>query len=153
VQDRFFNNWRETQERWVQSLEEFFAPVPLWRVPLFQDEVLGSERLKRLGRVLYGNRDPATRFFHEAPYRFGKVDGNYHLRLRLPFVTGEDVTLHKKQDELVIRVGSFKRHVTLPQRMGHCEPLSARIRDGELVVVLGRNDAQREKKSESPRST
>jgi arsenite/tail-anchored protein-transporting ATPase len=151
VQDRFFSTWRETQERWIQSLEEFFAPVPLWRVPLFQDEVLGTERLKKLGQVLYGSRDPAKRFFEEAPYRFRKVDGNYHLHLRLPFVTSGDVNLHKKSDELIIRLGAFKRHVSLPQRMSSCEPLSARIKDGELVVVLGRNNAQSEAKKETSR--
>jgi arsenite/tail-anchored protein-transporting ATPase len=146
IQDQFFSTWRETQERWVQSLEEFFAPVPLWRVPLFQDEVLGIDRLKKLGRVLYGSRDPAKCFFDQAPYRFSKVDGNYHLRLRLPFVSGEDVNLHKKSEELIIRIGGFKRHVSLPQRMSSCEPLSARIKDGELIVVLGRTNAQSETK-------
>lgn len=151
VQDRFFATWRETQERWIQSLEEFFAPVPLWRVPLFQDEVLGVERLRKLGQVLYGSRDPAKRFFEEAPYRFSKVDGNYHLYLRLPFVSSGDVNLHKKSDELIIRLGAFKRHVSLPQRMSSCEPLSARIKDGELVVVLGRNNAQSEAKKKTSR--
>jgi arsenite-transporting ATPase len=153
VQDQFFNTWRETQERWVQSLEEFFAPVPLWRVPLFQDEVLGTDRLSSLGRVLYSSRDPAKCFFHQAPYRFSKVDGNYHLHLRLPFVSSEDVNLHKKSDELIVRLGGFKRHVSLPPRMSNCEPLSARIKDGELVVVLGRNNAQSETKKKDSRST
>jgi len=32
-----------------------------------------------------------------------------------------------------------------------CEPLSARVKNGELIVVLGRNNAQRESKSQSPR--
>jgi hypothetical protein len=39
----------------------------------------------------------------------------------------------------------------LPQRIAHCEPLSARVKDGELIVVLGRNNAQRETKQETPR--
>ncbi len=148
VSDGFFSTWKDTQERWIQAIEEFFAPVPVWRVPLFQDEMLGASRLRRLGRALYGSRDPAQQHFAEPPYRFRKVDGNYHLYLRLPFVTGEDVNLYKKLDELVIRVGGFKRHISLPQRMARCEPLSACIKGGELIVVLGRNNAQRETKSE-----
>jgi arsenite-transporting ATPase len=153
VRDTFFNSWKDTQERWTQSVEEFFAPVPVWRVPLFEDEVLGAERLKRLGKALYGDQDPAKRFFNESPYRFHKVNGNYQLHLKLPFVTGDDINLHKKMDELIIRVGGIKRHVSLPQRIAHCEPLSARVQDGELIVVLGRNYAQRETKQESPRPT
>jgi arsenite-transporting ATPase len=149
VRDDFFSAWKGTQERWIQSVEEFFAPVPVWRVPLFPDEVLGVERLKPLGKAVYGEQDPAKRFFHEAPYRFRKVGGNYHLHLRLPFVSSEDIDLYKKLDELIIRVGGVKRYVSLPQRIAHCEPLSARIKDGELIVILGRNDAQRETKPES----
>jgi arsenite-transporting ATPase len=151
VRDKFFNSWRDTQERWTQSVEEFFAPVPVWRVPLFEDEVLGVERLRGLGRALYGDQDPSKRFFTESPYRFRKVNGNYQLHLRLPFVSSDDINLHKKMDELIIRVGGVKRHVSLPQRMAHCEPLSARVQDGELIVVLGRNNAQRETKQTAPR--
>lgn len=150
VRDAFFTAWRDTQERWVQAVEEFFAPVPVWRVPLFQDEVLGIERLKILSKALYASRDPAKCFFDETPYRFRKVDGNYHLHLRLPFVSGKEVSLHKKRDELVIRIGAVKRHVSLPQRMARFDAVSARVKDGELIVVLGRDHAQREANSERP---
>ena len=144
VSDSFFSAWRETQERWIQAIEEFFAPVEVWRVPLFQDEVLGSDRLQALSKALFGDRNPAESFYHEAPYRFRKSGENYELHLRLPFVSGKDVNLHKKLDELVIRIGPVKRHVSLPQRMARLEPLSARVKDGELVVVLGRKHAQSE---------
>ena len=151
VHDSFFDAWRETQERWTQAIEEFFAPVEVWRVPLFRDEVLGGERLRALAKALFGSRDPAKCFYPDAPYRFHKVDGNYQLRLKLPFVSGKDLTLHKKLDELVVRVGPVKRHVSLPQRMARLEPLSARIKDGELVVILGRNNAQNKTSTESQR--
>jgi len=153
IHDRFFDAWKGSQERWVQNIEEFFAPVPVWRVPLFEDEVLGVERLRRLGRQLYGARDPAKIFFQEAPYRFRKTDGNYHLHLRLPFVSSDDIQLFKKQDELIIRVGGLKRHVSLPARIAHCEPLSARVHDGELIVIMGRSNGQRETKSEITAAT
>jgi arsenite/tail-anchored protein-transporting ATPase len=144
VSDQFFSAWKTTQERWIKTVEEFFDPVPVWRVPMFRDEVLGVDRLKRLGRELYGSRDPAKRYFDQAPYGFRKVGGDYHLHLRLPFVTAEHVDLYKKLDELVIRVGGYKRHIALPQRVAHCEPESARVKDGELIVVMRRNNAQRE---------
>jgi arsenite/tail-anchored protein-transporting ATPase len=153
VSDQFFTAWKTTQERWIKTVEEFFEPVPVWRVPMFRDEVLGVERLKRLGRALYGARDPAKRFFEQAPYSFRKVNGDYHLHLRLPFVSAEHVDLYKKLDELVIRVGGYKRHIALPQRVAHCEPESARVKDGELIVVMRRNNAQRETKSKAAART
>jgi arsenite/tail-anchored protein-transporting ATPase len=149
VSDHFFSAWKTTQEKWIKTVEEFFDPVPVWRLPMFQDEVLGVDRLKRLGRELYGSRDPAKRYFDQAPYGFRKVNGDYHLHLRLPFVTAEHVDLYKKLDELVIRVGGYKRHIALPQRVAHCEPESARVKDGELIVVMRRNNAQRETTAKS----
>ena len=119
--------------------------MPVWRVPYFQDEVLGVERLNALGKALYGSRDPAKRYFNEAPYRFRKIHGGYEARLRLPFVSGKDVDLFKKNDELVIRIGVFKRHISLPQRMMRCEPLGARFENGELIVELGESHAQNKK--------
>lgn len=146
--DGFFSTWQDTQQRWVRSIEEFFDPVPVWRVPLFEDEVLGTERLQRLGKALYGARDPARIFFEQAPYHFRKVGENYELHLRLPFVTSQDVNLYKKLDELIIRVGNIKRFVSLPPRIAHCEPLNARLKEGELVVTLGRNNAERKTNSQ-----
>jgi len=145
----YFSAWKDTQRRWVESVEEFFAPVPVWRVPYFQDEVLGVERLNALGKALYGSRDPAKRYFNEAPYRFRKIHGGYEARLRLPFVSGKDVDLFKKNDELVIRIGVFKRHISLPQRMMRCEPLGARFENGELIVELGESHAQNKKGRET----
>jgi arsenite/tail-anchored protein-transporting ATPase len=149
--DNFFTTWRETQERWINAIEEFFAPVEVWKVPLFQDEVLGAERLRGLAKTLFADRDPSDCFYDQAPYRFRKVNGNYQLQLRLPFVTGKEINLHKHLDELIIRIGALKRHVALPQRMVQFEPLSARIRDGELIVVLGREHAQKKAESEQRR--
>ena len=149
VRDDFFTAWKDTQEKWITSVEEFFAPVPVLRIPLFADEVLGVERLRRLGKALYKDQDPAKYFYDEAPYRFRKVNGNYELHLRLPFVSGQDIDLYKKMDELIIRVGGIKRFVALPPRIAHCEPLGARMQDGKLVVVLGRCHAERETKSPS----
>jgi arsenite-transporting ATPase len=153
IHDKFFDAWRGTQERWVQNIEEFFAPVPVWRLPLFDDEVLGIERLRRLGTELYGSRDPSKIYFQQAPYRFRKADGNYHLHLRLPFVSSNDIHLFKKGDELIIRLGTLKRHVALPPRMARCEPLGARVSEGELIVTLGRTDGQRETQSEIAAAT
>ena len=146
VRDEFFAAWKGTQERWVQTVEEFFSPVPVWRLQLFPDEVLGIERLRALGRALYEKRDPAQVFYSEQPYRLRKVNGNYQLRIKLPFVSNEEVDLFKRGDELVIRIGTQKRHVSLPQRVARCEPLSAKVKDGELIVVLGsQQDGKKEK--------
>jgi arsenite-transporting ATPase len=136
VQDNFFNGWKSTQERHLNSIGEFFAPVPIWKIPLFNNEILGLRELDRLGKAIYGSRDPALVYYKESPYRFGNVDGVYQLRMKLPFVETEDVDMFKHGDELVVRVGAFKRHIPLPQRMSSLEPKSARVENGDVIITF-----------------
>ncbi|MEJ2751226.1 MAG: ArsA family ATPase, partial [Chloroflexota bacterium] len=41
-------------------------------------------------------------------------DGGYRLRIPLPFVTGSEVKLRKRGDEMFITIGNFKREMILP---------------------------------------
>ncbi len=140
VHDNFFTGWKDLQERYIAGVEEMFAPVPIWKLQLFNNEILGLRELDRLAKTLYGSKDPAAVFFHEAPYQFAKSDGSYQLRMKLPFVDSADVDLFQRFDELIVRVGSFKRHVSLPQRMANRQPSSAKIQGTELVITFGKGE-------------
>ena len=54
VTDTWFDQWRASQAKILDEIEDYFAPVPVKRVPLFTHEVLGRERLNELADVLYG---------------------------------------------------------------------------------------------------
>jgi len=149
VRDDFFTGWKDLHQRYVASVEDMFAPVPIWKLPLFDSEILGVRELDRLAKALYGSRDPAGIYYHEAPYKFAKVNGTYQVRLKLPFADSEDVDLYQRFDELIVRVGSYKRHVALPQRLANRAPSSARIQGSELVINFGKGmkDGQQTKAS------
>src|SRR6202162_4116353 len=50
IKDAWFNEWHKSQDRVLREIEEYFAPAPVKRVPLFTHEVLGRERLEELAR-------------------------------------------------------------------------------------------------------
>src|SRR6202795_2696494 len=59
--DVCFNDWHMSQENVLREIEEYFAPVPVKRVPLFSHEVLGKQRLEDLAQVLYPEQqDPSA---------------------------------------------------------------------------------------------
>ena len=59
--DTLFNEWHTSQEKVLREIEEYFAPVPVKRVPLFAHEVLGKQRLEELAEVLYPEgEDPSA---------------------------------------------------------------------------------------------
>jgi arsenite-transporting ATPase len=137
ITDAFFAEWRESQQRVLEEIENYFAPVQVKRVPLFTHEVLGADRLRDLSRALYSaDEDPAAISRIEAPYSFVKRDEHYEIQLRLPFAVKGDVGLFKKGDELVVQIGTLRRHIGLPTSMAALSPGRAKLENKVLTVEM-----------------
>jgi arsenite/tail-anchored protein-transporting ATPase len=137
VTDAFFAEWHTSQEKVLEEIEEYFAPVPVRRVPLFAHEVIGKQRLRELASVLYDEgEDPSAVTRTEKPYTFGKSDGVYEIRLLLPFAVKGEVGLFKKGDELVVEIGTLRRHIGLPRSMATLLPSRARLDNRVLTVEM-----------------
>ena len=138
VTDSFFQEWRTSQAKMLAEIEAYFAPVRVKRVPLFTHEVLGKERLEEARRALYSDSDdPAAVSRTEAPYTFFKRDvGHYEVRLNLPFATKGEIGLFKKGDELVVEVGTLRRHIGLPSSMAGLSPSRAILENRVLTVEM-----------------
>jgi arsenite-transporting ATPase len=137
VTDAYFEAWHVSQSRILEEIDAYFAPVPVKRVPLFTHEVVGRERLEELSRALYrGDEDPAVVTRTEAPYTFTKRDDHYEVQLRLPFTEKAEVGLFKKGDELVVEIGTLRRHIGLPASMIGLSPVRAKLENKVLTVEL-----------------
>jgi arsenite-transporting ATPase len=137
VKDTWFNEWHSSQDSVLRELEEYFAPVPVRRVPLFSHEVLGRQRLQDVAKVLYAEgEDPSAVTQTDRPYAFGKRNGTYEVRLMLPFATKGEVGLFKKGDELVVEIGTLRRHIGLPRSMAMMMPSKARLENRILTVEM-----------------
>ncbi len=137
VTDEFFEEWRMSQRTILSEIESYFAPVPVKRVPLFTHEVMGRERLEDLARVMYdGTEDPAAVTRTEAPYTFTKEAGQYLVRLQLPFAVKGEIGLFKKGDELVVEIGTLRRHIGLPTSMAALSPGRAKLENKVLTIEM-----------------
>jgi arsenite-transporting ATPase len=137
VSDEFFRAWQATHEQVLREIATYFDPVPLKRVPLFRDEVLGRRRLEEMAARLYVDDDPAAVVRSERPYAFSKRDdGRYEVQLTVPFATKGEIELFKKGDELVVEVGTLRRHVGLPTTMAALQPRRAWLANGRLTIEM-----------------
>jgi arsenite-transporting ATPase len=134
VKDTYFQDWRERQNEYIKQAEAYFSPIPLFSVNLFRGEILGQKSLKSLADQIYGKRNPLDRFFHGEPYSLIKTNGKYQLRVKLPFIEKKDVELNKISDELIVRIGSFKRHILLPRQVAASKSVRAKL-DGDHLYV------------------
>jgi arsenite/tail-anchored protein-transporting ATPase len=134
VSDHYFDYWKTNQQQYFQEITERFAPLPILRLPLLQQEVVGLDMLRQTGQELYRDRDPAEIFYRGKTHNFEKQDGHYVLCFDFPYSSKEEISLIKKSDELVIQVGAYRRNIALPRMVQNTAVQSAKFEDRKLVI-------------------
>ena len=145
VGDQYFIAWKDAQTRYGGLVEEAFSPLPIFKVPLMDQEVVGIEMLRKMAGAIYGEADPAKLFYAGHPQSIDKVDGGYRLKIRLPFISKEDVKLARSGDELAISIGNFRRNVILPRALALLEVKQAKFEEDALVLAFAENAGTPEK--------
>lgn len=134
INDDYFLTWRKNQLCYMEEAEKLFSPVPIFKVKLFEDEILGPDRLKRLADEMYEGIDPLDRLYDDQPYRILKKNGIYQMIIKLPFITRENVDLNRISDELIIRIGGVKRNILLPRHLADARTIEAKYKGQELYI-------------------
>ena len=134
VTDPWFDRWKAVQAEHVETIRAGFADTEVLSAPLFDDELVGIDALRRLGEQVYGARDPSALLSAPTPLRFAREPDGWLLELALPFVERADVDAFAKGDELVLRVAGRTRSLLLPSALRRCEVVAATLADGRLRV-------------------
>ena len=145
LEEKYFDDWKECQKRYMKLAEEYFNPVPIFPVNLFKNEPLGKENLKKLGTDIYGEHDPTKHFYTERPYEFHHKDGQFFIRIKLPFLTKEEVELNRLPEEMVIEIGGFRRHILLPRYVVNYKDVKAKMDGNYLNIIFGGKKDGKEK--------
>ena len=69
------------------------------------------------GRCTQADEDPAAVVRAVRPYTFEKLEDRWEVHLDLPFASKSELGLFKKGDELVVEIGTLRRHIGLPTSM------------------------------------
>jgi len=137
VADRFFEKWRRSQAKTLAEIEEYFAPVPVRRIPMFCEEVLGYDRLREMAQKVYEpSEDPAAVTRTSTPFSFVREGDHYEVQLDFPFAEKGEIGLFRKEDELVVEIGTIRRHIGLPTTMTGLAPAKARLTGRKLRVEM-----------------
>jgi arsenite-transporting ATPase len=138
VTDPYFVRWKQLQARHLATIDESFAPLPILRAELRDQEITGEGLLAELGTEIYGTRDPAEVLYRDDPMAVTKRGAAYVLTLTLPFTDRDDLELSAKNDELFVRVGPYRRTIILPKTLSSRVVTSAKLNDNRLEVTFER---------------
>ena len=137
IDEGYVKVWGNNQQKYLDLAETYFNPLPIFKAPLYDSEILGYEKLLEFGENLYRGEDPTQIFFKQRPYQFAKMDGQSVVKLHLPFVTKKEIDLSKIGDELIIKIGNFKKNIVLPRAYAVLEPRKARLEEDYLLIEFG----------------
>jgi arsenite-transporting ATPase len=140
VTDPYFERWRELQAAHLAEVEEGFADLAMLRLRLFDEEMVGVERLRTVGRELYGDRDPTERLADVEPFRIETIGDLVELVMRVPFAERGDLDVLRSEDELYVTVGPYRRSMVLPDSLRRRTVRGAGLTDGVLRVRFGADD-------------
>src|SRR5260370_13480642 len=76
--DELFRKWQLIHERYRAEVEQSFAGIPIFNVPLFDRDVVGEKMLLRMAQETYGEDDAAQHFATSNPQRIAN-DGTDHV--------------------------------------------------------------------------
>ena len=141
VTDPYFGKWKDIQAEHLATVHESFDPVPILQARLFDREMVGIPLLIEMGQEVYGDLDAAGVLHKDDPIRVRKKGTGYVLSMRLPFVSRESMDIHRKGEELFVRVGSYKRNLILPQTLKRMVVREANFSGDQLEILFGRQSA------------
>jgi arsenite-transporting ATPase len=134
TREAFFRDWSRVQAERLEEVEARFAPLPVLRAPLREDEVIGAAGLARHGAELFGRRDPGAVLQAGPRLRFVRDADGLRLELPLPHAEPRGLEVSKHEDELWIGTGAQRRAVKLPRPLARASLATARLAGGTLVV-------------------
>jgi arsenite/tail-anchored protein-transporting ATPase len=130
----YFRGWYEAQKKNGPLVERTFAPIPVLRAPYLDREVVGIPVLREFAKAIYADADPTSFFYRGRPYSVIRSDGEYRLKVELPFTTKDQISLSRHADELVIDLGDWRRTLVLPRALIDAPALGAAFEDHVLQI-------------------
>src|SRR6266496_222619 len=138
VVDPYFGKWKDVQAEHLATVHESFEPLPILTARLFDREMIGIPLLVEMGDEVYGDQDATDILYRDEPIKVRKRGTGYVMSMRLPFVSRDEMDIHRRGEELFVRVGSYKRNLILPQTLKRMVVREANFAGDHLEILFGR---------------
>lgn len=137
VAGTYLHKWQSIQSKYLKEIDDSFAPLPILRASFKEEEVVGFQRLRDMAKELYEFRDPTEVFVSEHPLKLTQINGTYLISLYLPFTEKRDLEMWVHGDELIIKLGNFRRNIILPRSIASEDLKEAKFEGKRLNIIFG----------------
>jgi arsenite-transporting ATPase len=137
VSDPYFSKWRTIQKGHLETVDSAFAEVTRLRLRLFDDEMVGVDRLREMATELYGDVDPVADFTAVSPFHLHEEGDEVVIEMDVPFASKEELDVIRRGAELAITLGPYRRSLVLPDSLQRRAVTHASLESGRLRIRFG----------------
>ncbi|NTW56616.1 MAG: TRC40/GET3/ArsA family transport-energizing ATPase [Chlorobiaceae bacterium] len=140
----YLENWKAIQQKYLGEIEEGFSPLPVRKLKMYEQEIVGLKALEQFAADIYPDIDPSAMMYDEPPIKFERQGDVYEVKLKLMFANPVDIDVWVTGDELFVQIGNQRKIITLPLSLTGLEPGDAVFKDKWLHIPF---DLDREEQS------
>ena len=143
-------NWKAIQQKYLGEIEEGFSPLPVKKLRMYEQEIVGLKSLEMFAKDMYGDSDPSDMMYDEPPIKFVRNGNVYEVQLKLMFANPVDIDVWVTGDELYVQIGNQRKIITLPISLTGLEPGDAVFKEKWLHIPfdLDRHEESRMQKEQ-----
>lgn len=134
IEGNFYQKAYDRQQEKLKSIRNIFSSLEIFPVHLLSEELKGINNLNKISKELYGNKDPLANFYQLNTVELKKDGSNYFYKIYLPFIKKDKFKIYQKGGILIIKVGSYKQKVYLPQVLSNKTVKTAEYKDDFLQL-------------------
>ncbi len=127
-------NWKAIQQKYLGEIEEGFSPLPVKKLRMYEQEIVGLACLEMFAKDMYGDTDPSDMMYDEPPIKFVRIGNVYEVQLKLMFANPVDIDVWVTGDELYVQIGNQRKIITLPISLTGLEPGDAVFKEKWLHI-------------------
>ena len=135
----YLEKWKGIQQKYLAEIEQGFNPLPVKKLKMYEQEIVGLEALERFAKDMYGESDPSQLMFNEPPIKFERSGDIYEVQLKLMFANPVDIDVWVTGDELFVQIGNQRKIITLPISLTGLDPGDAVFKDKWLHIPFDLN--------------
>jgi arsenite-transporting ATPase len=134
AREPFFREWWSVQGEHEAEVADLFAPLPVLRGLLQEQELSGVEPLGRFAEGLFEGREPAAILSDGQRVRFLSAGAGFVAEIPLPHAHEADVEIGLIDGEVLITHEGARRRVRLPRSLAALPLEGADYRDNTIVL-------------------
>jgi arsenite-transporting ATPase len=126
----------EIQRKYIEYIKRCFEPTPIIMVSNRYEEVIGFDKLRKLGKMIYGERMPDEVLYKDKPFEITETNSSFILKILLKNPQKGKLEVYHKNEDLIIVIGNYKKHFYLPKALMNREVKRASLKDSTLEILF-----------------